>query len=88
MAELTRGAVAVGPTAQRRSDKLTALEAGCCLQMYTGHMQRDYVPLKERGDEAGELTSPRKSSGRPNFADPQAREKYRTVSCHGMRPLT
>ena len=56
--------------------------------MYTGHMQRDYVPLKEREDEAGELTGPQTSNARPAFADRQGREKYRTVSCHGMRPLT
>ncbi|CAK0781067.1 hypothetical protein CVIRNUC_005275 [Coccomyxa viridis] len=55
-------------------------------QMYTGHMQREYVPVKERGDIAGNLKQSRKSNASGAFADLQGLKlDKRTVSCHMMR---
>ena len=54
--------------------------------MYTGHMQREYVPVKERGDIAGDLKQARKSNASGAFADLQGlRLDKRAVSCHMMR---
>lgn len=54
------------------------------MQMYTGHMQREYVPMKERGDKAGELKSPLGNEGHPATADMQGLDT-RAVSCNTMR---